>query len=116
MTKKITIGLVAVLLTLNLVVVARIYSETAAKTDKDNPYPQMELITTVMERIRKDYVDADKVTYKDLTYGALRGMLNSLDPHSQFMEPQVYQDMKEETEGKFGGLGIVISMCKEGFL
>ena len=116
MKRKITFGLVAILLTLNLVVVARIYSEATAKTDKDNPYPQMELITTVMERIRKDYVDADKTTYKDLAYGALKGMLNSLDPHSQFMEPQVYQDMKEDTEGKFGGLGIVISMSKEGFL
>ena len=116
MKRKIAFGLVAILLTLNLVVVARIYSEATAKTDKDNPYPQMELITTVMERIRKDYVDADKTTYKDLAYGALKGMLNSLDPHSQFMEPQVYQDMKEDTEGKFGGLGIVISMSKEGFL
>src|SRR6185436_7266888 len=48
--------------------------------------------------------------------GALKGMLNSLDPHSQFMEPQNYQDMKEDTEGKFGGLGIQIGLSKEGFL
>ncbi len=116
MTKKITIALVCVLLGLNLFVAARIYSQATAKADKDDPYAQMELITKVMELIRKDYVDGSKVTYKDLTYGALKGMLNSLDPHSQFMEPQAYEDMKEDTEGKFGGLGIVISMSKEGFL
>ncbi len=114
--KRITFALVIVLLGLNLAVAARIYSDAAVKTDKDNPYTQIELITKVMELIRKDYVDADKVTYKDMTYGALKGILGSLDPHSQFMEPQVYQDMREDTEGKFGGLGIVISMSKDGFL
>ena len=116
MTKRIAITLAVLLLGLNLVVAARIYSQAAAKTEKDNPYAQMELITRVMELIRKDYVDADKVAYTNLTYGALRGMLGSLDPHSQFMEPQTYEDMKEDTEGKFGGLGIQITMSKEGFL
>lgn len=117
MTKRITVGLVALLLGLNLVVVVRIYSQAAAgKADKDNPYVQMELMTKVMELIRKDYVDNSKVAYKDLTYGALKGMVGALDPHSQFMEPQGYQDMKDDTEGKFGGLGIVISSSKEGFI
>jgi len=114
--KRISIALVVVLLGINLAIAARIYSQASSKEDKDNPYPQMELITRVMELIRKEYVDVDKAAYTNLTYGALKGMLNSLDPHSQFMEPQVYQDMREDTEGKFGGLGIVISMSKEGFL
>jgi carboxyl-terminal processing protease len=114
--KRVTIALIVVLLGLNLAIAARIYSEASTKQERDNPYTQMELLTRVMELIRKDYVDVDKAAYTNLTYGALRGMLNSLDPHSQFMEPQVYQDMKEDTEGKFGGLGIVISMSKEGFL
>jgi carboxyl-terminal processing protease len=114
--KRIVITLIVVLLGINLAIAARIYSDASARQDKDNPYTQMELITRVMELIRKEYVDSDKAAYTNLTYGALKGMLNSLDPHSQFMEPQVYQDMKEDTEGKFGGLGIVISMSKEGFL
>ena len=114
--KRITVALVVVLLGINLAIAARIYSEASTKPDKDNPYSQMELITQVMELVRKEYVDTNSVSYKDLTYGALKGMLNSLDPHSQFMEPQAYEDMKEDTEGKFGGLGIVISMSKEGFL
>src|SRR5208282_222647 len=114
--KRITVGLVVVLLGINLGIAARIYSEASTKQDKDNPYAQMELITQVMELVRKEYVNTNSVDYKDLTYGALKGMLNSLDPHSQFMEPQVYEDMKQDTEGKFGGIGIVISMSKEGFL
>jgi carboxyl-terminal processing protease len=116
MTKRIAITLAVLLLGLNLVVAARIYSQATAKTERDNPYTHMELITRVMELIRNQYVDSGKVSYRDLTYGALRGMLGSLDPHSQFMEPQTYEDMKEDTEGKFGGLGIQITMSKEGFL
>jgi carboxyl-terminal processing protease len=116
MTKRITITVVAVLLGANLFFAAKIYSEATSRGDKDNPYNQMELITQVMELIRKDYVDTDKVAYTNLTYGALKGMLSSLDPHSQFMDPQGYQDMKEDTEGKFGGLGIQIGMSREGFL
>ncbi|MGO9610365.1 MAG: S41 family peptidase, partial [Verrucomicrobiia bacterium] len=114
--KRITVAFVVVLLGINLAIAAKIYSDSSTKPDKDNPYSEMDLYTQVMELIRKEYVDTNSVTYRDLTYGALKGMLNSLDPHSQFMEPQMYEDMKEDTEGKFGGIGIVISMSKEGFL
>ena len=114
--KRITVALVVVVLGINLAIAARIYSEASTKPDKDNPYPQMDLMTQVMELVRKEYVDGNVVSYRDLTYGALKGMVNSLDPHSQFMEPQAYEDMKQDTEGKFGGIGIVISMSKEGFL
>src|SRR5437879_6413782 len=111
MTKKITIALIAALLAANLIFAVNLYSEaTKHDKEKDDPYAQMELLTKVMEVIRKDYVDGEKVSYKELTYGALKGMLNSLDPHSQFMEPTNYQDMKEDTEGKFGGLGIQIGL------
>jgi len=116
MVKRITMLVVAGLLGLNLILAARIYSETASKSDKENPYPHLELFTRVLETIRKDYVDKDRVGYKELTYGALRGMLSSLDPHSQFLEPEGYKDMKEDTEGKFGGVGIQIAMSKEGFV
>jgi carboxyl-terminal processing protease len=114
--KRITVALVVVLLGINLAIAAKIYSDSSTKPDKDNPYSEMELITQVMELLRKEYVDTNSVSYRDLTYGALKGMLNSLDPHSQFMEPQMYEDMRQDTEGKFGGIGIVISMSKEGFL
>lgn len=83
--------------------------------DKDEAYKNIELFTTVMEIIRKDYVDGANLTYQDLVYGALKGMLNTLDPHSQFMEPTSYKEMKEETEGQFGGIGVVIGL-KDGVI
>jgi carboxyl-terminal processing protease len=64
---------------------------------------------------RQDYVDPNKIGYKDLTYSALRGMLGSLDPHSQFMQPTDFRDMQDETRSEFGGLGIVVS-TKDGVI
>ena len=75
--------------------------------DSINIYKQLELFNTVISRVEKDYVD--KKSAKELIYGALRGMLSSLDSHSQFMDPEVYKEMKVDTEGHFGGLGIEIS-------
>ena len=68
-----------------------------------------------MEKVRKDYVDGQNLTYKDLVYAALKGMLNTLDPHSEFMEPEKYKELQSDTQGAFGGLGIVISM-KDNFI
>src|SRR6185503_5080733 len=51
----------------------------------------------------------------DLIYGSLKGMLASLDPHSQFLDPEEYKELKTETQGKFGGLGIEISI-RDGLL
>src|SRR5437667_1688688 len=75
----------------------------------------MELFTRVLERVRRDYVDGDKLTYKELVYSALKGMLNSLDPHSEFMDAEKYNELKNDTEGAFGGLGISIGM-RDNFL
>src|SRR5437879_4143762 len=75
----------------------------------------MELFTRVLERVRRDYVDGDKLTYKELVYSALKGMLNSLDPHSEFMDAEKYNELKNDTEGTFGGVGIVIGM-RDNFL
>jgi carboxyl-terminal processing protease len=69
----------------------------------------------VLEKVRKDYVDGQKLTYQDLVYGALKGMLNTLDPHSEFMEPEKYKELQNDTQGAFGGLGIVVSM-KDNFV
>jgi carboxyl-terminal processing protease len=57
----------------------------------------------------------DEAKPKDLIYGALKGMLSALDPHSQFMDPDTYNELKVDTEGKFGGLGIEITI-KDGLL
>jgi len=82
-------------------------SQVTAPVKKDL-YSQVELFSYALTTIQSEYVD--EKTPQDLIYGALRGMLSSLDPHSQFMDPDEYKDLKTETEGKFGGLGIEISI------
>ena len=80
-----------------------------AKEDKDSPYEQIKAIARAMQIIRQDYVDEKKASYDQLTRAALRGMLQSLDPHSQFMEPAGFADMKEDTDSRFGGLGVHVT-------
>ena len=106
--------LVGAVLAVNLVVGARLYSqETAAGAEaagEDSPYEMYTLFSKVVEQVRANYVDGEKSTYEDLIYGALKGMLQSLDPHSQFMDEEAFTAMKEDTAGKFGGLGITIGV------
>lgn len=108
---------VIALLSLNLVVGAKIASQSdeAPRDTTDMAFETMQLFTEVLMQVRQSYVDEDKTAYKDLIYGGLRGMLQSLDPHSQFMDPQIFKDMKDDTSGEFGGLGIVIGM-RDGIL
>jgi carboxyl-terminal processing protease len=65
--------------------------------------------------IRQDYVNESKTSYKELTYSALHGMLESLDPHSQFMEPKDFKSMQEDTKSEFAGLGVTLTE-KSGIL
>src|ERR1043166_5459897 len=110
MKKRLLYALLLSALTVNLLLGARIYFTYAQAGEKDDVYQNIELFTRVLERVRKDYVDGEKVSYKELIYAALKGMLNSLDPHSEFMEADKYNDLKNDTEGQFGGVGIVISV------
>ena len=82
------------------------------KRDNDL-FKQVELFSDSLAIIQSDYVDEIKA--KDIIYGALKGMLSALDPHSQFMDPDTYNELKVDTEGKFGGLGIEITI-KDGLL
>lgn len=114
--KRMMLGLMVALLSANLLVGFRLYHESVAAGDnKEDAYSNAALVTYVMELIRQDYVDGQNLTYQDLAYGALKGMLSSLDPHSQFMDTQGFQEMKSETDGQFGGLGIQIG-TKDGVL
>src|SRR5262249_35165193 len=110
MKRRVIYGGLAVALSINLLIGARVYLHSAQAAEKDSAYPSMELFSYVMEKVRKDYVDGQKLTYQDLVYGALKGMLNTLDPHSEFMDPEKYKELQNDTQGAFGGLGIVISM------
>src|SRR5712691_13438793 len=115
MKRRLIYGVVLVALTANLLIGARIYLASARAAEKDSAYPSLELFSAVMERVRKDYVDGQNLKYQDLVYGALKGMLNTLDPHSEFMDPEKYKELQNDTQGAFGGLGIVISM-KDSFI
>jgi carboxyl-terminal processing protease len=76
-------------------------------------YESIELFTDVLSIVKRSYVE--EVDTKKLIYGAINGMLASLDPHSSFMSPETFKEMKIETKGAFGGIGIEISI-KDGML
>jgi carboxyl-terminal processing protease len=65
-----------------------------------------------VEMIRDEYLEIEKTDYDKMTYAALRGLLTSLDPHSQFLDPEHYKMIRTETEGQFGGLGISVGMVE----
>jgi carboxyl-terminal processing protease len=115
MKRKILYGFLGLLLIFNLAVGVRVLTSSAAADSDDAGYENLTVFTRALQLIRQDYVDPNKIGYKDLTYSALRGMLSSLDPHSQFMEPTDFRDMQDETRSEFGGLGIVVS-TKDGIL
>jgi carboxyl-terminal processing protease len=115
MKRRLIYGVVVTVLSINVLIGARVYLTSAQAAEKDSAYPSLELFSYAMEKVRKDYVDGQKLTYKDLVYAALKGMLNTLDPHSEFMEPEKYKELQNDTQGAFGGLGIVISM-KDNFI
>src|SRR3989442_14382569 len=108
-------GVLLAALALSLLAGAQIYYSSLHAAEKDDAYPNIRLFSTVLEKVRQDYVDGEKLTYQELIYGALKGMLSTLAPHSEFMEPIKYDDLKKDTQGEFGGVGIVISM-RDNFL
>lgn len=95
--------------------VPRLSAATSAPASTDAPsedsgYSDVAVFTNALELIRQDYVDEKKTGYHDLIYSALRGMLSELDPHSQFMPPQDFKGMQDDTRSQFGGLGIVVAV------
>jgi carboxyl-terminal processing protease len=110
MKRKFIYGMVTVLLALNALVGARLYLGTASAAESDDPYDSLRIFALVMERIRQEYVDGENLSYDELVRGALKGMLNTLDPHSEYMEPRKYDDLRKDTEGEYGGVGIVVSV------
>jgi len=115
MKRKILYCFLGLFLIFNLAVGVRVLTSSAAADSDEAGYENLTVFTRALQLIRQDYVDANKIGYKDLTYSALRGMLGSLDPHSQFMQPTDFRDMQDETRSEFGGLGIVVS-TKDGVI
>src|SRR5213595_1138729 len=107
--------IVLALLAVNGLLALRLFTAHAAENDPDSGYAQIAVFAKAIQLLRQDYVDGNKTSYHDLVYAAMKGMLASLDPHSQFMEPDDFRDMQDDTRSRFNGLGIEIS-TKNGVL
>ncbi|GMG82489.1 S41 family peptidase [Paralimibaculum aggregatum] len=73
-----------------------------------NTYEYLDLFGNIFERVRQNYVE--EVDEQALIEAAINGMLASLDPHSSYLPPENFEDMREQTRGEFGGLGIEVTM------
>ncbi len=87
--------------------------KTYGSSSDEEKYKYLDLFGQVFDRVRSSYVE--EVTDQELIEKAIDGMLSGLDPHSGFMNEEIFQEMQMDTEGKFGGLGIEITM-EEGFV
>lgn len=109
MKRRILIGAFSLLL-LALLSGIGFHSLGATDQDDDSGYSQIAIFAKAVQLIRQDYVDGNKTSYHDLITAALKGMLGSLDPHSQFMDPSDFRDMQEDTRSRFNGLGIEVAI------
>ena len=96
-----------------LVVLAIFPLPSKASSNDEEKYKYLDLFGQVFDRVRSSYVE--EVSDKELIEKAIDGMLSGLDPHSGYMNEEVWQEMQMDTKGKFGGLGIEITM-EEGFV
>lgn len=85
---------------------------TYTGADSKELYEYLKTFSDVIDLVKKSYVDS--VKDKEIVYAAIKGVLESLDPHSSFLTPDMYKDMQTETKGEFGGIGIEITI-KDGF-
>ena len=105
MNKIISFSLFCIIITLSVT------GSTASKNKET--YEYLDLFGQIFDRVRSQYVD--NVTDEELIEKAIDGMLTGLDPHSGYMDEEVWEEMQMDTQGKFGGLGIEITM-EEGFV
>ena len=110
MRRRLTYGILVLGLGMNLMFGTQLFLHNAKAAEEDNVYDNLETFMKVLETVREHYVDGDKVKYRQLLYSALKGMISSLDPHSEFMVPKKYNAMRSDTEGAFGGIGVMISV------
>src|SRR5262249_8321657 len=75
---------------------------------KYSPYHKLNIFTRVLSYVENNYVE--NVDHDELIYGAIKGMLDTLDPHTSFLKPDQYREMKIDTQGEFGGVGIEVEM------
>ncbi|WMT86838.1 S41 family peptidase [Pelagibacterium sp. 26DY04] len=110
--KRALIALMAVLVSVGPIA-AQTEQGEMTQQEQDEFYRQLELFGLVLDRIRDEYIEAPDET--ELIRAAIQGMLTSLDPHSAYLSPESFADVREDTSGTFGGLGIEVTM-EEGLV
>jgi carboxyl-terminal processing protease len=85
-------------------------SQEQKEPEKNTPESNLDghMFDSILQRVKEDYVE--EVTDDKLLSGALNGMLSSLDPHSTYLDPKTYKEVRDQTKGEFGGLGMEVSM------
>ncbi|NBS79101.1 PDZ domain-containing protein [bacterium] len=106
------VGVLAISVSVQLCKAAEVTKTNLPAQSEEGRYRSALLFASVVELIRDEYLELEKTDYDKMTYAALRGLLSSLDPHSQFLDPEHYKMIRTETEGQFGGLGISVGMME----
>ncbi len=114
MPKKlvVSLGLLCLAVFLLGVLVGAQDRKTVTSAEGREVYEYLKTYSDVIDLVKKNYVDG--VQDQDLVYSSIKGMLESLDPHSSFMTPSDYKEMQAETKGEFHGIGVEITI-KDGF-
>jgi carboxyl-terminal processing protease len=114
MKRSLIFGLVLTVLLLNLALGANVYLNTShSAAESDNPQASLEIFNDALQKIHGEYVDGKDLTYRQLVYSALKGAVSRLDPHSEFLDADSYQELQDDTEGQFGGVGLMVG-TKDG--
>ena len=92
----------------NLITILILINQNGFAQTNEKLYEKIDIFSEVLEKIEKEYVD--EVDQAEIMDSAINGVLQSLDPSSGYMSPEVYNNMQTETSGKFGGLGIEVGM------
>ncbi len=94
--------------TLIILIIFNISNLNFVNSAEDNVYQKIDLFGEVLEKINKEYVD--EINQSESMDSAINGLLQSLDPYSSYMSPEIFDEMQTETSGEFGGLGIEVGM------
>ena len=84
------------------------FTTNVSGKDNENLYKKIDLFGEVLDKVKKEYVD--EINESDVMDAAINGVLQSLDPYSVYMNPELFKSMETDTKGEFGGLGIEVSM------
>ena len=108
----IILGLITIVIIAGLNLTNR--TSDADELSKTETMQLLDMFSNSFQMIRQDYVE--NIDDEQLIKAAIQGMLSSLDPHSVYLDDDRYQDMRTDTKGEFGGLGIEVTMDKSGFV